>query len=451
MPRLLLTLLSLMFFLQQSAFAENWPQFRGPEFNARPESSFPKTWDESTNIAWSIPNPGEGWSCPIVWNNKLFLTAAVLVEQAENQPQDPGAQEQLRRGGNSVDLTSASYRWELQCLNARSGALDWKIDLKQGHPPLERHSQNTYATETPVTDGEFVFAYFGMIGLYCCDMAGNLIWEKDLGNYPMRAGWGTSSSPVLYQNLLIIQVDNEEQSFVVALDKLTGTERWRVLREEPSQYSSPIIWKNSLRSELIVGGTFCRSYDPMTGELLWQLDMKKGRSCATPVTQGDILYVGNELRNRGGDDDGGGFLYAVKAGGKGEITPSDGNSDSEFILWTCPKSGIQMASPVLCQGQIYLFERNGGIVHVVDQKTGTMTYEKRIPGARAFWSSPWVSGEFVYALDDTGTTHVIKGGPTLDIVTTNSLSGQFWSTASIANNSLYLRSTDRLYCISEEK
>jgi outer membrane protein assembly factor BamB len=297
-----------------------------------------------------------------------------------------------------------------------------------------------------VTDGQRVYAYFGMTGVFCYDMDGQLQWKRDLGVYPMRAGWGTSSSPVLFGGKLFLQVDNEQQSFLVALDAQSGKEVWRASRNEPSQYSSPIIWQNSQRDELIVGGQVYRSYDPVTGELLWELDMAKGRSSATPLAVGDRLYVGTEFRNRGGSDDGGGFLFAVAPGGSGNITPP-GNS-SDHVVWKIARSGIQMASPVYCAGHIYLLDRRSGILHCVDAGTGKTAYRERIPGARAFWGSPWTDGKRVYCLDDGGTTHVLAGGPQLRVLGRNVIDEQSWSSPAIANGALYLRTIDRLYCIA---
>lgn len=442
----LLTFLMLTLAFCAPAMAENWPHFRGEHFNAEAASAFPTTWNESTNIAWSIPNPGEGWSAPIVWGNNVIVTAAVLKQAAPQVVEETGE----RRRGRGPDLMEAIYSWELHCLDANTGKLKWKAVMLEGHPRLERHGQNTYATETPVTDGKHVWAYFGMMGLFCCDMEGKVVWKMDLGNYPMKAGWGTSSSPVLYEDKLFLQIDNDEQSFVVALDKATGSELWRANRPEKSQYSSPIIWKNSQRDELILGGMHFRSYDPQTGSLLWEIDMYKGRASATPVADGDMLYVGNELRNRGDEDDGGGLMYAIKAGGSGDITPAVGATTSDFVAWTCDKAGMQMASPVICEGRIYLLSRNGGIVHVVDQKTGAKVYEKRIPGAKAFWASPWTYDGKVYCPDDTGTTHVLASGPEFNVIATNSLPGQFWASQAIADGKLYLRSTDTIYCIAEK-
>ena len=198
--------------------------------------------------------------------------------------------------------------------------------------------------------------------------------EERSGAYEMRAGWGTSSSPVLHDGKLFLQIDNEQQSFIVALDGESGDDLWRVNRNEPSQYSTPIVWHNSHRQELVAGGQIYRSYDPGSGKLLWQLDMAKGRSVATPLAVGDRLYVGTEFRDRGGPDDGGGFLFAVKAGGSGDISPKDGGHSSKYVAWKIASSGIQMASPVFCAGHLYLLQRRSGILHCINAQTGATAY-----------------------------------------------------------------------------
>ncbi|MCA9024173.1 MAG: PQQ-binding-like beta-propeller repeat protein [Planctomycetaceae bacterium] len=434
--------------------AGNWPQFRGPRGDAVVKESFPQEWGPETNVKWRIDNPGEGWSAPVVWGDKLFLTAAVLVKPAETGPPQEEAEGAERRngrrgrGGYESKLTTAVYRWEVQCLNANTGELLWSRVVREGNPPLERHTSNTYATETPVTDGERVYAYFGMLGLFCFDMQGEPLWQKDLGNYEMRAGWGTASSPVLHDGKLFLQIDNQEQSFVVALDAANAEELWRIERDEPSQYSTPVVWTNSERTELVTSARKARSYDPDTGELLWELDLTGGRSSATPLAVGDRLYLGTELRNRGGDDDGGGVLFAVKAGAKGDISLTDGQRNNEYVLWTLEKSGIEMASPVISEEHLYLLERRSSVLHCVNAKTGEMVYEKRIPGARAFWASPWVQGDKVYCPDDSGTTHILQGGPAFKVLGKNTIDERIWSTAAFANGAMYLRTVDSLYCIS---
>jgi outer membrane protein assembly factor BamB len=290
-----------------------------------------------------------------------------------------------------------------------------------------------------------------MTGLYCYDFDGDLVWQRDFGTYETRAGWGTSSSPVIYGGKLFLQIDNQEQSFLLALDAESGREVWRVPRDEATQYSSPIIWQNSNRAELVAGGMIYRSYDPETGKLLWQLDMAKGRSVASPVADGDRLYVGTEFRNRGGADDGGGYLFAVKADASGDVTPAPRASTSDGVAWSCADSGIQMASPVVCEGYIYLFERRSSVANCVDAKTGELVYRDRVPGARAFWASPWTFDGKVFALDETGTAYIIEPGPELRVLWTNKIDEQFWSTPAVSNGALFLRGADHLYCIAKYK
>ena len=440
--------IAIVFAGSTAATADRWTQFRGSRMDGVARSSHPETWDEEKNVAWSIEVQGEGWSCPVIWNDRLFLTTAVPAGSGDESATGPV---EYTGGGGSRrdDLTRVKYRWQVICLDARSGEELWRRTAREGSPTMPRHSSNTYATETPITDGKRVYAYFGMTGLYCYDMEGEPIWEKDLGSYEMRAGWGTSSSPVLFDEKLFVQVDNEESSFLIAIDAKTGEEVWRVTRDERSQYSSPIIWQNSLRNELIVGGMVYRSYDPENGTLLWKLDMEKGRSSATPLAVGDRLYVGTEFRNRGGADDGGGYLFAIKPGGVGDISPAEGETSSEYVIWKVARSGIQMASPVLCQGHLYLLERRAGVVHCIDAETGEEAYRSRIPGARAFWASPWVSDNNVFCVDTGGTTYVLAGGPEFEVRDTNKIDEMTWSTPSVANDSVYFRTASRLYRITE--
>lgn len=434
--------------------AQNYPQFRGQNSDAVSALPLPLTWSDvegnQTNIKWKIQVPGEGWSQPIVWGNLVFLTAAAPVDKADQDKVGPEAHSG-GYGRDRNDLVNVGYDYKVFCFDAETGDKIWERTVKSGKPPIPRHSTNTYATETPVTDGERIYAYFGMNGVHCLDMDGKIVWQKDLGIFEMRAGWGTASSPTLLKNRLFIQVDNEQKSFLIALDTKTGQELWRVDRDERSQYSSPIIWKNSVRDELILGGMVFRSYAPATGELLWELDMNKGRSSATPIAFGDRLYVGNEFRNRGGADDGGGRLFRIKPGGSGDITPKNGEKRSEFVEWRMDDSGIQMASPTHLGGNLYFFERRRGIVHCVDADTGRVEYKKRVPGGRAFWASPWTDGRFLFAMDSDGKTHVIAPGDEFKVVNVNKLDQQAWGTPAVAGGRVYLRTAKNLYCISENK
>ena len=442
-----ITFASLIIFFGVTTRADEWTQFRGPDANAVSTQPLPTTWSDDggdlQNIRWKNPLAGEGWSQPVVWGERVFLTAAVPLTDAESGPEPySGGGGRARR-----DLMQTVYQYQVICLDADSGRELWRTTCKQGPPPIPRHNTNTYATETPITDGNRVYAYFGMNGVYALDMQGNVQWQKDLGVYEMRADWGTASSPTLFDGRLFVQVDNQVDSFLTALDAETGDEVWRVAREEKSQYSSPMVWKNSLRNELIAGGMIYRSYDPASGELLWQLDMAKGRSSATPIADGDRLFIGTELRNRGGEDDGGGRLFCVKAGGRGDITPPDDAPQSEFVEWWIEKADMQMASPTICQGKIYLFERRTPNMHCVNMDNGETVYRKRVRGANAFWASPWTDGQRVYALDAEGTTHVLSSADEYELLAANELGQQTWGTPALSNGRIYLRTVDHLYCI----
>jgi len=463
MLRSMLWALILTGFAAMPAGAGEWPRFRGPAANGlTSEDQLPLKWNADENIAWKFKLPGQGWSSPIVWGNKLFVTTAVTdnppkaANYRRNRNRKAGGGNRANRGKGRRRPRGASrrtppdsvYRFEVYCLDYSTGDVLWNKLAKEGKPSIPTHHSNTYASETPVTDGERVYAVFGMTGLFCYDFDGNLVWEKALDAFPMKAGWGTSSSPVLSGDHLFLQIDNEKKSFLVALDKKTGDESWQVPREERSNWSTPVVWKTEQRTELVVGGRTVRSYDPMTGDVLWQLHMGGGRSSASPVIEGDRLYVGTEERNRGGYDDGGGTLFAVAAGASGDITPEEGQTTSEGVLWSTPKTGMSMASPLVYQDHVYVLERRSGLANCFDAETGEPVYKrKRVSGARAFWASPWAYDGKVFCLDDTGTTHVLQGGSEFKVLGKNTIEDRFWASSAIADGKLVLRGVDYLYCI----
>jgi len=359
------------------------------------------------------------------------------------------------------------YKWEIHCLDRKTGKTLWKQTALEAKPKIATHDSNTFATETPVADGERVYAYFGMHGLFCYDLDGKLIWKKDLGSFPMMMGWGTAASPVLHGEHLFVQIDNEQKSFLVALDRKTGDEKWRVNRDEKTTWGSPIVWKNKVRTELVAPGSQkVRSYDPETGKLLWELSVGGGQCSSTPVGDDERLYVGVGRRmggfgggapgGRPGGPGGGGMgagngdLFAVKAGASGDITPKDGAKSSDGVAWVVPKAGPPMASPVVYQGYVYVLEQQGGMVNCYEAATGKAAYTKeRIPNARAFWASPWAGDGKIFCLDDGGTTHVLQAGPEFKVLSKSTVGEMCWSSPAIAGSTLILRSVDHLYCIAK--
>ncbi|MGE0537063.1 MAG: PQQ-binding-like beta-propeller repeat protein [Pirellulales bacterium] len=462
-----------------SARGENWPQFRGPNENGLPtESRLPTEWGPDKNIAWQVELPGKAWSQPVVWGDRIFVTTAIpqgapaaTAEPAAGnggggddtaaEPAAPAAEDapererpdypdrprrNRRRGGFGFggETPDEVYRWEVMCLDRATGKILWQQLAHEGKPTLPIHRTNTYASETPVTDGERLYVYFGMTGLFCYDLDGKLLWKKELGSFPMMLGWGTGSSPALEGDRLFIQCDNEQESFLAAFDKRTGDEVWRVARDEKSTWATPYIWHNKLRTELVAAGARkMRAYDPATGELLWESANAKGRCSATPVGTDELLFVGV-----GGGPGGLGPLVAIRAGAKGDITLEKDETSGEGVAWIVQRSGPSMASPLVYQGLLYVLDQGGGIVGCYDAATGKQHYRKRIDGAHGFTSSPWAYDGRVYCLDEDGQTFVLEAGPELNVVATNKLDDHFWSSVAVAGDHLLLRGTKQLYCIA---
>jgi outer membrane protein assembly factor BamB len=489
-------------------FAEEWPQFRGPSgAGLTSAAALPTEWGMEKNIAWKVELPGAAWSQPIVWGERIFVTTAITENQRKprvggggfggfggrpgqrpggfrpggqgrpdqqdqgegNRPDNQGqgdSPDQPRPGGGrpgggrpgafgpggfggfgrGAEPPNAVYQWKVLCLDASTGQVVWEQLAREGKPTIATHPSNTYASETPVTDGERIYCYFGMTGLFCYDLSGKLLWSKDLGTYRMQMGWGTGSSPALDGHRLFILCDNDEKSFLVALDKHSGNELWRVTRDEKSNYATPYIWRNKLRTEVVTAGANkMRSYDPATGKLLWELGGGRTQyASATPVGDLDLLYVG-----AGGGMGGKGPLTAVRAGAEGDITLKTGEKSSSAVAWSVPQAGPPMASPLLYEGSLYVLDQRGGIVSCYDAATGKQHYQKRIEGARGFTSSPWAHGGKVFCLDDGGQTFVLQAGPTFKLLATNKLDDSFWSSVAVAGDKLLLRGVDRLYCIGQ--
>jgi len=418
----------------------NWPQFRGPEANnISLETNLPVEWGNDKNMLWKFKVPGKGWSSPIVWEDKVFITTAYKDKEALlNEGKKENTNGDARR-----TMPDTDYRFEIYCLNKNSGEIIWKETAYLGKPGIITHQDNTYASETPITDGKYLYVYFGMRGLFCYDLDGNKIWDKNIGIFPMEANWGSSSSPVLYKDLLILQFDNTENSQILALDKTTGEEKWRTKRDEISTWSTPYIWKNKVRVELVTGGKKTRSYNPDTGELLWEIDMRGGRDITSPVGNDEMIYVCNEERPNGG-----GTLFAIKAGASGDISLDEEHNNSEWVAWTQPKSYIAMATPVLYKGYLYVVERNRGAVSCINARTGEYVYNReKLEGARSFWASPWAYNNMIFCLDDTGTTHIIQAGPEFKVLGTNALDDKFWSSTAIAGGTLIFRGVEYVYGI----
>jgi outer membrane protein assembly factor BamB len=420
-----------------TAVAADWPQFRGAGASAvGTDRNLPVEWGADRNIAWKVKVPGYGWSSPVVWADRVFVTTAVA-----QTPEKPTGSGNWQNGtGRKLDTV---YRWEIHCLGAADGKLLWKRTAAEGKPTIPINTSNTYASETPVTDGERVVAYFGMHGVFCWDLAGNLLWMKDLGSFPTENCHGTGASPVLDGRLLFIQCDNEQKSFLVALDVKTGEQRWRVERTERTGWSMPLVWKNRVRTELVcLGRQRVQGYDPATGKQFWELGGMNGQAMASPVADADLLFAGT-----GGQLGGDRPLFAVRAGASGNVTPKPGSASNESVAWSLPKAGPLVATPLLYEGHLYVLEQHLGMVTCHDAATGKLLYRERLPQARGFFASPWAYGGKVFCLDEDGRTFVLRAGAEFKLLGRNDVGEMCWASPALSGHGLFLRTVDHLYCI----
>jgi outer membrane protein assembly factor BamB len=454
---LLLSFGSMTRAVAQDRGTPQWTQFRGAIGDGIVAgSALPMEWSPERNVIWKSALPGIGWSQPVAWDERVYVTTAESDDQAKpdvkNRGPGVGALDftlgRLLPGAAAARLEppDAVFRWKVLCLDASSGKILWQQVAREGRPTVRVHPNNTYASETPVTDGQRLIAYFGMTGIYCYDVSGSQLWTRELGSFPMQYGWGTGSSPILFGDHVYVQCDNEQSSFLVALDKSTGQDVWRAEREEQSNWSTPYIWRNKLRTELVVaGGTKMRSYDPETGELLWSMKAS-GRTSTTPVGNSDLLFVDSYDRLTGRT----GTFAAIRPGAAGEISLDAKAADNQHLAWSVKISGCRVASPLIYDDRIYLVEQLSGVIRCLDAATGKELSRKRLPGATGFTASPLVSAGKLYLFDQNGTTIVAQADPELSIVARNELNAMCWASPAVLGERLLIRTVDHLYCIGQQ-
>jgi outer membrane protein assembly factor BamB len=406
----------------------------------------PDRWSATENVLWKTDFPGLGWSSPIVWGNHVFLTTCV----------NTGVTREPRKGLYLEDVDANKYpkdtdkhEWKVFCLDLNSGKVVWERVAHTGVPAKPHHIKNTLASETPTTDGERIYAYFGNLGMYCYDMQGKLLWTYLTPPTETNYAWGTSASPIVYQDRVYIVNDNNEKSYMVALDKATGEVVWRVDRDEKkTNYATPFIWKNELRTELVTSGIdWTRSYD-LDGKLLWQLKGKSILALPTPFTEFGYLYLTSGHVLWGGNP-----LYAIKPGATGDISLGDTETTNEYIAWSHQKAGPYHPTPLIVGDTLYiLYDR--GFLAAYDAKTGREIYgRKRIPeGGAGFTSSPWSYDDKLFCLNEDGRTLVLKTGPEFGVLHINSLAEDDMGMATpvIVGDKLLLRTSARIYCIGNK-
>ena len=419
--------------------AEQWPQFRGPGALGVAESAkLPDTWSTTKNVRWKTAIPGHGWSSPIVWGDRIFVTS--VVPAGDTEPPKKG----LYFGGERP-APKVEHRWMVYAVDRATGKIAWEREAHRGLP-ASRHLKNTYASETATTDGERVYVTFGNVGIFAYDLSGRLVWSQPLGPFPMRNGWGTAASPVLHKGRLYVVNDNDLQSYLTALDARTGKTVWRVDRKEASNWATPYVWEHAGRTEIVTSATGnIRSYD-LEGKLLWQLGPMSSIAIPTPFSKFGLLYVtsgyvGDQVRP----------VYAIKPGASGDISLEKGVTSNASIAWSLPQGGPYNPSPIVYGDYYYtLFDRGFFTCH--DAKTGKEIYTKvRLdPTASGFTSSPWAYNGKLFAMSEDGTTYVIQAGPEFKVLGQNVLDEFTMASPAIDRDSLIIRTAGSLYRISSE-
>lgn len=419
---------------------QNWTQFRGPgSMGVVDDASLPDRWSKTENVAWAAEIPGRGWSSPIVVGDLVVVTSVISSGEEE------AARGGLYFGGERPPSTNP-HRWVVIAIDWTSGATRWQVDVHSGLPATARHLKNSFSSETPVSDGERIYAYFGNVGMFALDLKGDLLWAKRFEPTRTRYGWGTAASPVLYDGRLYILNDNDEESFIVVLDAATGDEIWRVARKEGSNWATPYIWKNDLRTEIVTSGTDkVRSYD-LEGNLLWELTGMSSITIPTPFSKFGLLYItsgyiGDQRRP----------VFAVRPGASGDITLDEDETSNEYIAWFLPQGGPYNPSPIV-YGDYYYTLYDRGLFTSHDAKTGAPVYgRQRITrGGSGFSASPWAYDGKIFVLSEDGDTFVIKAGPEFEILGVNALDEFTMATPAIARGSIVIRTLSKLYRITVE-
>jgi outer membrane protein assembly factor BamB len=442
------------------AAEQHWPRWRGPLANGvAPHGDPPITWSEQENVKWKVSIPGQGSASPIIWGDQLFLLTAVpagepaasaapstdhepvalLQPPRRGQPGRGGFQPPGRgRGGfGGGQRPMQPHDFVVLCLDRHTGETLWRKTARTEVPHEAGHQTNTFASASPVTDGKRLIASFGSRGIYCFDLAGNLIWEKDLGNMQTRGSFGEGASPALHGETLVVPWDHEGQSFVAALDATTGEEKWRVDRDEPSTWATPLVVPRGDSWQVVLNGTNrVRSYDLETGELLWECGGQAQNPIPTPVADDKRVYVMTGFR---------GFaLYAIPLDAEGDLTNTD------RIAWRRNEGTPYISSPVLSNGLLYFTKDRNAILSCVEAETGKEVYkDRRLPGMSTLYSSPVAAGGRLYIFSREGAAVVVKEGREFEILAENRLDEGVDASPAVLGETMYVRGERSLYCLAK--
>ena len=419
-------------------FENNWAQWRGPyETGIAPSGNPPVQWSESSNIKWKSELPGIGHATPIIWENQIILLTAIQTDQKVDP--DKTGEEQEGQDWMNPKSTDYIHQFAVISLDRRSGQILWQTSVREELPYSHTHEFGSWASNSPVTDGEFIYAYFGSHGLYCLNFEGGIIWERDLGRMEKHMSFGEGSSPALYKDKLIVLRDHQGQSMLHVLDKRTGKSLWEVERDEISSWSTPVVLEHEGSVQLITSASNkIRSYDLETGEVIWQCGGLTRNVIPTPLYADGLVYLMSGFR--------GNALLAIDLSrAKGEITGTDA------IVWSYDQNCPYTPCPILMDGLLFFLKTNNGYLSCLDAKDGTEYYTSvKLEGIKNIFTSPVGVKDRIYIAGTNGSFSVVKVGKTFELLSENTLDDTFFASPVILGNDLFLRGVKALYCVSEE-
>ncbi|MEK7406081.1 MAG: PQQ-binding-like beta-propeller repeat protein [Acidobacteriota bacterium] len=413
---------------------DDWPRWRGPNENGMARGDAPTEWDDAKNVAWRTPIPGRGFSSPVIWGDRIFVTTAVPTGSAPAE----AAPQQRGRGPGGGAGAGREHKFVVLCLNRNTGKVLWEQVATVATPHEGHHNRyGSFASNSPITDGKHVYAFFGSRGLYSYTLDGKLVWQKELPPLRIRNAFGEGSAPTLDGDTLYMAQDHEGGSFLLALNRNTGKEIWRVPRDEESAWSQPLMLTHNGRKQLLVSATNkVRAYDPATGKVVWECGGLGSNVIPAPVAAGGLVYAMSGHRNPN--------ALAIRLGREGDLTGTDA------IVWTNDRGNSYTPSPVLHDNKLY-FVSDNGLLSCLNALTGEPYYrQQRLPKPCNFKASPVGANGKLYLATEDGDVVVVKMGETYEVLATNTLKDQsFIASPAIAGGSLYLRGPETLYCIRQ--
>jgi len=426
-----------------SLAAGSWPSFRGVEAaGAADGSNLPDTWnvERKENILWRTEIPGLGHSSPIVWGSTVFVATA--VSSSKDATFKPGIY-----GDGDASEDRSKHQWKLIALDKKTGAIKWERVAVEGEPKDKRHIKSTYASATPATNGQIVVASFGSMGLHAFDINGNPRWKVDygrinLGAYDIPAvEWGPASSPIIWNGLVIIQVDNHTDSFLMAVRADTGAMVWKTEREELPSWGTPTVAMTPAGPMLVTNASnFVRGYDPMTGKELWRVGKSSKITAPTPIFADGLFVVAS---GRAPERP----IFVIRPTAKGDVTPAEGQTSNDGLAWSKTARGPYMPTPLAYRGVLYVLE-NRGTFDAYDLKTGTEVYRQRLPLVGSGYSaSPVAADGKIYLSNEDGDILVVKAGATFEHVATNNMGELLMATPALSEGVMYVKTLRHLVAV----